>query len=184
MSWGGNAPQLCVRQPLLEKGICKVSMAADSHCWSCDWGDFKSTRGKSRHPAHLEPAGQPLDPILPMAVCQFIFRSCGWGHRCDTSDAGPSLPLHRGWAGPRGWGTPVCGEVEGSCAHPFPPVSLNYPLFIARAAHIPCALLEGEAVCQCPWHPAQAEIAVRKGSAEHETDLLGLLEPFYPLVIH
>ncbi|EOB05332.1 Potassium voltage-gated channel subfamily B member 1 [Anas platyrhynchos] len=30
----GNALQLCFRQSLFEKGICKVSMAADSHCWS------------------------------------------------------------------------------------------------------------------------------------------------------
>lgn len=44
--------------------------------------------------------------------------------------------------------------------------------------------MEGKAVCRCHWHPARGEITMKKGSAEHETDLLGLLQPFYPLIIY
>lgn len=41
---------------------------------------------------------------------------------------------------------------------------------------------ESKAVCQCHWHLVRAEMAMRKGRTEHETDLLGLLEPSYAFI--
>lgn len=110
---------------------------------------LKAQEGKSRHPPHLEPAkpaGRLVDPILFVAICQLQLLELpagSWLGRAGDAgimpgDAGLSLPLERSWAGPHGWGNPsLRGGGRGLQASLPSGVS---ELFLARAAHVTCAL--------------------------------------------
>lgn len=172
MSWGGNALQLCVRQPLSEKGIWRFpwQLIPTAGATSCDWGHFKSTRREIHTPRSFGACKACRAVIGPFFVGGDLPGSAfgeawkGWGRISLWREAG--LDPRRG--------TPVCVEVEGGCEHPSPAAPASCPRWLRGSAGVTRSHLS------VPRAPSTSRARWKKEALSMKHICWGCCRPFIP----